>query len=110
MASRRAITLDERLRDIAARGELTYLSLIPVAGKGTDGVVWSASYSPASAWGHGMARHADPVEALMLAIDEKLPPERRRKTPMASEEVPAGDTTAVVGVPDEEPETDQYGL
>lgn len=110
MAKSREITLDERLREIAARGELTYLSLVPIAGKGTGGIVWSASYSPASTWGHAMCRHADPVEALMMAIDEKLPPERKRKTRTVSEEVQIGDTTAVMGVPDEGTETDEFGL
>jgi hypothetical protein len=101
MAKARTITLDERLREIAARGELTHLSLIPVAGKGTapGGVVFSASYSPASTWGHAICTHPDPVEALMMAIDEKLPPERRRKP---VEEAPPAVAAETV--------TDEFGL
>lgn len=69
-------TLDERLREAAAAGELTHFSLVPVAGKGRDGIVFAASYSPASKWGHGHARDADPVKAGLAAFDAvkvKLP-------------------------------------
>jgi hypothetical protein len=61
------------IRERAARGELTYLSLAPVAGKGDNGVVYSATYSPASQWGHGFGRDPDPVEAIKKALaDMKL--------------------------------------
>lgn len=73
-------SLDTMIQDLAARGELTYLSLAPVAGKGGDkGVVFAAVYSSASKWGHGMARDADPVEALKKAIaDVRLPKVKRK--------------------------------
>jgi hypothetical protein len=61
-------TLEKTLRDLAAAGELTYLSVVPVAGDGPGNIVFSASYSPASRWGHGTGRHVDPVEAIMLAV------------------------------------------
>lgn len=64
--------LENGLRRLAANGELTYLSLIPVAGKGQDGVVFHASVSPSSRFGHSDGRDADPVKALEKAI-ESLP-------------------------------------
>ena len=59
--------LERRLRQIANNGELTYLSMIPVAGKG--GVVFCAQVSPASRFGHSEGRDSDPVEALLKAIN-----------------------------------------
>lgn len=72
------MALDKTLRDLAARGELTYLSLSPVAGKGGSGnkgnVVFAAIYSPASTFGHGRADDPDPVKAILKAIESvKLP-------------------------------------
>lgn len=64
-------TLEAMIRAAAKNGELTHLSVVPIAGKGPDGVVWSASYSPASKWGSGFGRHADPVEAIKLAMTDQ---------------------------------------
>jgi hypothetical protein len=57
-----AKSLEDMLRDLAARGELSYLSIIPSPGG------FEATYSPASKFGHVFARDADPATALMLAL------------------------------------------
>lgn len=66
--------LDETIRDLAARGEVTHLSLAPnPSGKG-----WRATFAPASHFGVCFGGDVDPVKAIMLAIDgAKL----RRKAP-----------------------------
>lgn len=56
--------LEEVIRDLAARGELTHLSLTP-RGKG-----FSASFGAASpAGGYGFGEAADPVDAILNAIE-----------------------------------------
>lgn len=67
-------SLEEMIRDLAARGELTHLSLAPnPSGKG-----WRATFSPSSVFGVSHGGDPDPVKALMLAMDNaKL----RRKAP-----------------------------
>lgn len=57
--------LEDMIRAIAEIGELTHLSLNPVAGG------WHAVYSPASKWGSGYGRDADPVEAIKQAMTDK---------------------------------------
>jgi hypothetical protein len=64
-------SLEELIRAAAARGELTYLSVVPVAGKGPNNIGWSASFSPGATWGTGYGLAADPVEALKLAMLDK---------------------------------------
>ncbi len=59
--------LETKLRQLAENGELTYLSLTPLAGKG--GIVFCAQVSPASRFGHSEGRDADPVNAIHAAID-----------------------------------------
>jgi hypothetical protein len=66
-------TLDNKLRELAARGELTYLSICPRAGG------FAAVYSPASKWGHGSGSDSDPVEACIKAIDAVKLPKLRSK-------------------------------
>lgn len=66
-------TLEDRIRELAARGELTHVSLAP------SGKKWMASYAPASVFGTSQAEHADPVQAILDAFDGiKL---KRRSTP-----------------------------
>ncbi len=62
--------LEAELRKRAEAGELTYISLAPVAGKGERGIEYVATYSPATEWGHSFGRHADPVTAIMLALND----------------------------------------
>ena len=60
--------LEAKLRSLAANGELTYLSLTPVAGKGDHNVVFHAVVSPASRFGNRTGRDADPVKAILAAL------------------------------------------
>lgn len=65
--------LEDMIRAAAANGELSHLSLAPVAGKGPGNIAWSASYSPASVWGSGFGHDVDPVVAIKKAMtDEKM--------------------------------------
>lgn len=63
--------LEEKLRALASQGELTYLSIIPVVGKGRDGgnTVFAAQVTPASRFGHSEGRDPDPVAAILKAIE-----------------------------------------
>lgn len=81
--------LETKIRELATRGELTHLSIVPVAGKGPNGVVWSASYSPASKWGSGFGRDADPVKAMMMAFDDVRLPKLIKKLAATSPEAAA---------------------
>lgn len=57
--------LEDTIRDLTARGELTHLSLAPnPTGKG-----WRATFSPASVFGVCHGGDPDPVKAMLLAID-----------------------------------------
>ena len=74
--------LEKRIRDIAAIGNLTYVSLVPVAGKG--GIVWIARVSPANrgngeGTSHFDGKDADPVKALHAALDGIKMPKTRAK-------------------------------
>lgn len=73
--------LEQTLRDLAERGELTYLSVVPIAGKG--GIVYSARYTPATGFGHGDGSDADPVGAMLKAIADKPVPVKRTRTTRA---------------------------
>jgi hypothetical protein len=57
-------TLEELIRDRAAKGELVHLSLVfsPIDNK------WHAVYAPAHAFGVENGTGADPVEALIAAL------------------------------------------
>ena len=86
--------LETQLRRLAANGELTYLSIIPVVGKGRDGgnTVFAAQVSPASRFGHSEGRDPDPVAAILKAI-EGLPksfvkPEKDRRVNGDAKEPP----------------------
>jgi len=61
--------LETKLRTLARNGELTYLSMIPVAGIGEYGCTFVAQIAPASRFGHVEGRDADPVKALVNALD-----------------------------------------
>lgn len=55
--------LETKLRALAKNGEFTYMSVCPVAGG------FHARVTPASRFGHSDGRDADPVKALLAAID-----------------------------------------
>jgi len=63
--------LDEVLRELARKGELNYISLVPIAHKDAiNGVGFSATYAPATNCGHGFGRDADPVTAILEAVED----------------------------------------
>ena len=61
--------LEEKLRALARNGELTYLSMIPVAGLGEYGCTFVAQVTPASRFGYVEGRDSDPVQAIVNALD-----------------------------------------
>jgi hypothetical protein len=65
--------LEELIRDVVKRGELTYLSLAPrqirISEKQTV-PGWGASFSPASTTGNTFAEDRDPIVALKACIEE----------------------------------------
>lgn len=61
--------LETKLRQLAKNGELTYLSIVPVAGIGEYGCTFVAQITPASRFGHVEGRDADPVAAIVNALD-----------------------------------------
>jgi hypothetical protein len=66
------VTLEELIRDMAQRGELTHLSLSPV------GKEWAASFCAASPiGGYTFILDADPATALVRAIQETKLRKRR---------------------------------
>lgn len=56
--------LEDVIRDIIARGEMTHLSLTP----SQNGALWRASFSPAKNFGNSFAEDKDPIAALMRAM------------------------------------------
>jgi uncharacterized protein YodC (DUF2158 family) len=72
-----ALTADEALRDAAKRGELTYVSICPRAGRG--GVVFCAWYRGASEGLSGFGEDADPGKAIAAAIADAKAPRRKAK-------------------------------
>lgn len=89
--------LEEKLRVLAGKGELTYLSLVSVAGKGDYGVVFHAIVSPSSRFGHYEARDADPVKALVAALDTVPTSKPRETTKIVAEKPEPRRKTVSVG-------------
>ena len=75
------MTLDEKLTELAAAGNLTHLSIAPRNGK------WQASYSPAKTWGQGHGEGTTPGEAALAAIENYKAPRKARAS--AETEAPA---------------------
>lgn len=57
-------SLEETIREIAARGDMSHISLVP----SQKGNLWRASFTPCSVFGISFAEDADPVKALQLAM------------------------------------------
>lgn len=72
-----AVNLEEHIRRLAAKGELTHLSVIPSAGG------WSATYAAATSFGRTHAQHTDPVEALLAVLNQKENGPRKKPEPAA---------------------------
>lgn len=61
--------LEEVLRDLAARGEISHVSLTPSPDKIVDGKqVWRASFAMCSKFGVSFAEDTDPVKAIQIAL------------------------------------------
>lgn len=78
--------LEELIRDVAQRGELTHLSLTPrrmEIEEGSNKFVhgWSATLAPSSSTGNTFGFDPDPVKALKTAIEEAR---LRRRSPNAA--------------------------
>jgi len=85
--------LEERIRDLAERGNLTHISLTP-RHDGRKLLGWAASYSPATGWGQGFGLDADPVTAILTAIDDWKPARKPRKTKVVPDDDDLPDPTA----------------
>ena len=85
--------LEDRLRALAAKGELTHISLTP-RHDGKKFLGWAASYAPATGWGPGFALDADPVTAILMAIESWKPARKPRAKKGLPDEDPLPDPTA----------------
>ena len=65
-------SLEDTLRGLAKRGEITYLSIL------SNGNGFRATYSPAMNWGHGFGESDDPVVAIQAAIKNYGEPGRAK--------------------------------
>lgn len=86
--------LEDLIRNAAKEGQLTHLSVVPIAGKGPGGIAWSASFSPGSVFGTGFGAHVDPVEAIKLAMTDKRLGRLVGKLDKALAEAPAEEVKA----------------
>lgn len=76
------ITLEDAIRNLATRGEISHISLTP----SQNGTKWRGSYAMSSKFGVSFAEDADPVKALMLAMTTgsvKARPPTKRDTDAA---------------------------
>ena len=56
--------LEQVLRDLAARGEISHISLVP----SQSGKMWRASFAMCSHFGVSFAEDKDPAQAIILAL------------------------------------------
>lgn len=59
-------SLEDTIRDLAARGEISHISLVP----SQNGKLFRASFAPCSVFGVVFAEDVDPVKALVKACTE----------------------------------------
>ncbi len=57
-------TLEDTIRDLAKRGEISHISLVPSQG----GKTWRATFAMCRHFGVSFAEDADPVKAVLLAL------------------------------------------
>jgi hypothetical protein len=69
------MTLEETIQWLAARGEISHISLTP----NTKGTGWRASFAMCSKFGVSHAEDADPCKAIQLACDRA---KIKRRTPI----------------------------
>lgn len=69
-------TLEDVIRDLAKRGEISHISLTP----SQNGKLWRGSFAMCSRFGISYAEDADPVKALIIACTTaKLKPAPRMR-------------------------------
>lgn len=69
--------LEDLLRDLASRGELSHISLAPSQG----GKMWRGAFAMCSKFGISYAEDKDPAQALVLAMTgAKMKPRRASPT------------------------------
>lgn len=69
-------TVDDVLRDLAKRGEISHISLTP----SQNGKLWRASFAMCSKFGVSFAEDADPAQAIILACTTaKMKPRQAEK-------------------------------
>jgi hypothetical protein len=71
--------LEDVLRDLAKRGEISHISLVP----SQNGKLWRASFAMSSRFGVSFGEDADPAKAIILACTSakmKPRPAERRPT------------------------------
>ena len=90
--------LEDVLRDLAARGEISHISLTP----SQDGKMWRASFAMCSVFGISFAEDADPVNAIVLACTTARLKKSRASVKSSVEVVPAaaGDGVSPALAPD----------
>lgn len=74
--------LEKTIRDLAERGEITHLSLVP-RGKG-----WSATFATAGTFETVFVEGSDPIETLMDALTK---PKLKRRAPTKKQEAIASE-------------------
>jgi hypothetical protein len=79
-----AQTVDDVLRDLAKRGEISHISLVP----SQNGKLWRASFSMCSKFGSSFAEDADPAKAIIIACTTANM-KRRKVTSLEHVEAPA---------------------
>lgn len=82
--------LEDVLRDLAKRGEISHISLTPAQ----NGTLFRASFAMCSNFGISFAEDADPVKAIITACTTaKMKPQRiQKRSPIIEQKaVPASD-------------------
>jgi hypothetical protein len=70
------VNLEDVLRDLAKRGEISHISLVP----SQNGKLWRASFAMCSKFGVSFAEDADPAKAIIIACTTaKTKPQRAAK-------------------------------
>lgn len=93
------INLEAVLRDLAARGELSHISLTP----SQNGKMWRGSFTMCSKFGVSFGEDADPAQALILACTTaKMKPRAAEKKPTGFD----GEATRVETPPPLDPDVE----
>jgi hypothetical protein len=84
-------TLEDTIRDLAKRGEISHISLTP----SQNGKLWRGSFTMCSHFGVSFAEDADPVQALMLAFTSAKLKKPRTKIDLKPSAEPEPETGGV---------------